>query len=373
MDTKPQVAVSWYADRAAFVLLYRDPATGLRKSRATGTANRIKARHLAKKWAAEIVAAQVAEKGPTAWADFIERYSREHLADLSDNGRRMAESCLRSFERTIKPKTVGEVNASAFSQYAAILRDQGLRADTVAKNLRTVRGALAWAASAGLRGPAPQTPRFPRSRPRTAPKSRPLTEDDIRRIVSSLGEIAGEGRASDWQFLAEGLAVSGLSLSDALRLRWTAGPDPWVDTSQPGRPAIRYPAEEPGDAPIAPQFLEFLDRVPPSGRVGYVFNPSGITGKRLRSLFEVSRVLSAAGKAAGVVVREKPEKFASASDLRETFAWTWAKHIPPPSLQRLMHLRRIESVLGFYPDPDDDLIHEQLRRFILRESIEAEE
>jgi integrase len=54
------------------------------------------------------------------------------------------------------------------------------------------------------------------------------------------------------------------------------------------------------------------------------------------------------GKAAGVIVVRKSNKFASAHDLRRTFGAKWAKVVMPAVLQQLMHHESIETTTKYY-------------------------
>ena len=81
-----------------------------------------------------------------------------------------------------------------------------------------------------------------------------------------------------------------------------------------GEPMVSVPAEsEKGHKdrllPIAPEFAEFLLCVPAKERSGYVFSPRAQSdhGQRL-TLDRVSRLISAMGKSAGIVVDKRSKK-----------------------------------------------------------------
>jgi integrase len=68
-------------------------------------------------------------------------------------------------------------------------------------------------------------------------------------------------------------------------------------------------------------------------------------------------VVSEIGELAGVKVRNDADgtvKFASAHDLRRSFATRWAPKVKPATLQLLMRHSNIETTLRYYVDQDAD-------------------
>jgi integrase len=125
---------------------------------------------------------------------------------------------------------------------------------------------------------------------------------------------------------------------------------------------LRIPAEmEKGNKdrllPLAPEFAEFLEAVPPVKRSGYVFNPKPLRadkqGCRLGQQ-QIERLITLAGKAAGIKVAERMKgdvvkvKHASAHDLRRSFGDRWASRVMPQVLMELMRHESIETTLRHY-------------------------
>ena len=99
---------------------------------------------------------------------------------------------------------------------------------------------------------------------------------------------------------------------------------------------------------MTPDFAEFILRTPASLRTGRVFKINGLyTGKPM-SEKRVSRVVSAIGKKANVVVEKAKNKFATAHDLRRAFGTRWATHVAPAVLQRLLRHASIDTTMRFY-------------------------
>ena len=106
---------------------------------------------------------------------------------------------------------------------------------------------------------------------------------------------------------------------------------------------------------IAPEFAILLQETPEKARTGTVFHLEGRRG-RYRD-WEVSKIVSKIGKAAGVKVYVNPKdpekvKYASAHDFRRAFGVRWAARLMPPQLVELMRHESIETTLRFYVGTD---------------------
>jgi hypothetical protein len=123
--------------------------------------------------------------------------------------------------------------------------------------------------------------------------------------------------------------------------------------------AANHPLSAPNAADrlllIAPEFALFLLETPEEARVGPVFRLDGRQG-RYRD-WEVSKIVSKIGKAAGVKVYGNPKdpekvKYASAHDFRRAFGVRWAARLMPAQLMELMRHESIETTLRFYVGTD---------------------
>ncbi len=104
--------------------------------------------------------------------------------------------------------------------------------------------------------------------------------------------------------------------------------------------------------PLVPEFCELLEAVPEGQRHGRVFRPMDRRGSNaLIGSDWVGTVMWRIGKAAGVRVAEgtrkgKPyTKYASAYDLRRSFATLWVSKVWPATLQKLMRHKSIRTTL----------------------------
>ncbi|NQU23571.1 MAG: site-specific integrase, partial [Candidatus Nealsonbacteria bacterium] len=165
--------------------------------------------------------------------------------------------------------------------------------------------------------------------------------------------------------------LSGLRLEESLAFSWDADAPISVDLS--GRfPRLRIDAAaEKGRRdrllPLTPDFAEWLLETPAAERRGRVFRLGNLrTGSALDSQ-QVSLIVSAIGKRAGIVVkrtkgkgRADKVKHASCHDLRRSFATRWAPKVKPATLQLLMRHSSIETTLGYYVELDADELAEEL-------------
>lgn len=172
--------------------------------------------------------------------------------------------------------------------------------------------------------------------------------------------------SSVWTNYIEGLWLSGLRLEESTIFSWDDDSPILADLSG-RRPRLRiYLEADKGNEdrllPMTPDFAEFLMAMPKSERKGRVFKINSLTTGNPMSLKRVSRVVSAIGEMAGIVVNTAEEKFASAHDLRRSFGTRWAGRVKPVTLQLLMRHKSIETTLKYYVEQDADEIADELWR-----------
>ena len=121
--------------------------------------------------------------------------------------------------------------------------------------------------------------------------------------------------------------------------------------------------------PLAIEFCEFLLAVPEADRHGRVFRPMARNGSDTPMGEDwVGKVISRIGKAAKVKVAEgnrkgKPHtKYATAHDLRRSFATRWVPKVMPATLQKLMRHKSIQTTLDYYAEVQSEAVGDELRR-----------
>jgi integrase len=187
--------------------------------------------------------------------------------------------------------------------------------------------------------------------------ARRAMNETARQKLDQLRSQSVEARVPVWGRLLTGLWLSGLRLGEALALSWDD--DAAVAVHLAGKyPKLRIWAEAEKAhtdrlLPITPDFAQFLLATPEADRRGLVFGICGRGGLPM-DVKAAGRVVSAIGKAAGVVVSKEAGKYASAHDLRRAFGTRWAKRVMPATLQKLMRHAAIETTLTHYVELNAD-------------------
>ncbi len=394
------VTVVEFSDRKHYQMQYRDPLSGLKKTRSTGVPrtgkkrDRNEAERIAGEWERELRDGRYKPASKVTWGEFRQRYEDEVLSGKADGTFAKVSSVFNSVEAVLHlsaESLLSKVSESRLSQYQAKLREAGRAEDTIRSNLAHIGAALRWAARIKIlrEAPAVEMP----SRVKAGGKSmkgRPITTEEYERMLAKVEEgLIASGKKPDkrekqrkrkysaeamaklrkaqreqaaaaapsWRHLLRGLWLSGLRLGEALELYWDRDDRLCVDLTG-RRPMLRIPAElEKGHKdrllPITPDFAEFLLATPEVERTGPVFDPrpGRDRGGRL-SLHRVSRVISAIGEKAGVKVDTDATtgkvKYSSAHDLRRAFGFRWSQRVMPAVLKELMRHDSIDTTMKYY-------------------------
>ncbi len=284
------------------------------------------------------------------------------------------------------------VDSRRISQFQAKLRESGLAEATIATYLRHLKAVLRWANSLGMLATVPN---FHMPKRTAKAKGRPIDEAEFNEMLAAvpqtvttiqanarkkLGKRLKEAQeqgsttadritqeladfdrrigemVASWQHLLRGLWLSGLRISEALRLSWTDDAEIMVDLSG-DHPMFRIQPESQKSnrfelLPITPDFAEFLFETPELLRTGHVFEPLAQRNHDMRARSDTtSKTIAAIGKKAGVQVgtttKGKP-KHASAHDLRRSFGHRWAGKVRPATLQALMRHSDISTTMTYY-------------------------
>ena len=216
---------------------------------------------------------------------------------------------------------------------------------------------LNWAKRQKLITVVPTFPKLSRARTRQLMRGRPINTEEFERMLMVTPSVVGAATAPGWEFLLQGLWWSGLRLTESLDLHWSDQNRLCVDfTSR--HPMFRIPAEkEKGNKdrllPMAPEFAEMLEQVPPEHRNGFVFDPRPrrrVQVGRLQSHFVGLRIRAIAKKAN--VATEQLDggkvRYCSAHDLRRSFGERWSYRVVPRVLKELMRHESIATTEKFY-------------------------
>lgn len=352
---------------------WRDPVTGRKRTRSTGTPLRREAERFAARLEEEINAEGTPRDSRLTWQQFVQRYDEEKLSGLAPRSRLKVLTALNAFERLIQPARVSVVGPVQVSQFASLLRKEKFgpknrkknrTESAVWSNMSCLRTALRWAHRHRLL-PAPVHVEMPKRPP--GMKGRPVTAEEFDRLLLAVDKVVPAAQSAAWKHLLRGLWWSGLRLGEALDLHWTD--DSRLCVIMSGRRPMLYirghaeKGRKNRQLPIAPEFAEMLTATPDAEREGYVF-----LGQRnpRPDLLSVSKLLSAIGEKAGV--RVSPRKHASAHDLRRAFGLRWALRVMPAVLQELMRHESIQTTMEFYVGRNAEVTADAVWQAVANES-----
>jgi len=336
-----------------WVIRYRDPATGAKRQKSTRTTNKRDAERILGKFRDDLLAGRYAPTSNLTWHRFRERYEAEVLPSLAVKTRLKVATILNAVETLVKPLRLRDLSADKLSVFQAKLREGGRSETTVLGYQAHLRSALAWAVEMGMLPSVPKIKKPERAKQSSVMKGRPISREEFERMLDKAADVVGADAAQSWKHYLEGLWWSGLRLSESLDLYWDDDGKLCAMIDR-GELLLRIPAElEKANKdrllPIAPEFAEFLLRTPEAERSGRVFKlkPKKVRGERMTA-DRVTRIVSAIGQAASVVVDKGRNRFATAHDLRRSFGERWAELVMPQVLMELMRHASINTTLRFY-------------------------
>jgi len=346
--------------RARFLqLVYREPRTGRKITRSSGTTNRRDAERAAARWEDELNSQQVSADGSIAFGHFVDLLDERHLKGLRPKTRTDYLGALELLERYCQPATLRDVTSELLTEFVGHMRSDSRdrSEETTRSRLAAIRASINWAVDAGLVPFCPRMPRMPRRRQSAGGmRGRPLSDSEFNLILDATPQIVGDTRAPAWQHSLNGLWLSGLRLGEAIELSWDRSDVIAVDLSGP-RPMFRIPpgSDKSGKGkllPITPDFSAMLDEA--TDRSGNVFHfPKERPGRAGGDPGEyASKTITKICRAAGVLTSEHPPRHASAHDLRRSFGARWSRRVMPQVLQLLMRHESIETTMKFYVGQD---------------------
>lgn len=361
------VRVTKHGKRRYFVMFYDCPHTGKRFSRSTRKTVRREAVKEAGKWQEQLEKGAYQPRSKLSWEAFQVRFELERMPSLAPKTQAAIDSALVHLVEHVangKPASLRlhAVDAQALSRLQAKLREKGLRETSIACHLRHIRMALVWAVKMKFIREVPdiEMPKLPKGSRQM--RGAPITAQQFQSMLDAVA-VVRPNDSEFWTYLMRGLWLSGLRLGEALSLSWDRNDLLSVDLTGK-HPRLRILAEGQKSRkdellPLVPDACAWLLETEPSDRYGKVFAvPRGENG-RPYSLDRVSKVITAIGKQAGVIVNSeegRKVKYASAHDLRRSFGNRWAPRVAPAVLQKLMRHASISTTMSFYVDLDADVL-----------------
>ena len=376
MSDEIRVSIASYGAGRCLMMTYKDPITGKKIAKTSGTTDRTQAERAAAVWQDELNSGRYQAPSRLTWADFRKRYESEKLAGLAPKTRETAGEALDYLEKIINPDRLTKLTATAMSRFQSELRKPrerirggkkiikpAMKDTTIARHLRHVRAALSWAVSMGLLPKVPEVHMPKRVKGQTLMRGRAIAGEEFDRMVAAVPKVQPDGAAA-WVHYLTGLWLSGLRLEESIALSWDQDAPFYADLTG-RRPSFRIYGEAQKSGrdevlPMTPDFAQFLAETPEAERVGPVFKLPALRNGQPKHPREIGRIVSVIGRMAGVVVNKADGKFASAHDLRRAFGTRWAKRVMPAVLRRLMRHASIGTTMGYYVDLDSADVADQL-------------
>jgi len=376
-----------------YQLRWIDPITGKTRTKTTKTNRRREAERQA---AAKEKDLRAGRSDDIEWDAFRKRYEDRYLVDQAKATGDIVATVFNRVELVLPGLVyLRDLNEAMLAHLQENMRGEGLSIVTIKTYLGHLRAALAWAVRQKILAEVPHIEMPRRKQGSRMAKGRPLCLEEFERMLAAVEKVATtiERRRNDsklsedqkrltneeksvvasWQYLLRGLWLSGLRLGEALQLSWEH--DAPISVRMGGKyPELKLKADgHKGNRdellPLSPEFCDFLLAVSESNRHGRVFRPMSRQTKSTAPMGVdwASKAISSIGKAAGIVVNRgtrkgKPHaKYASAHDLRRSFATRWAPKVMPATLQKLMRHKSIATTLNYYAAIESETVGDELR------------
>lgn len=355
-----KVYVVEFNDRATYQLQWIDPNTGRKKTKSSGIkrTGRQKERDAAAKAAGKLqeeLRAGSYVSGNISWEAFRERYESEVAKRLATTTALKVASVFQLVENCLHPAKLSQLTAERISYFQSTLRAAHRSEASIKSTLAHLKAALRWAEKMRMipKAPAIEMP----GKAADKMRGRPITGEEYDRILAAVPKVVEAADVPEWQRLVRGLWLSGLRISEALRLSWDDDKTLRVELGGK-RPMLHIPAgsDKSGKArllPITPDFAAMLQETPVGERRGRVFQTPGKyrqdAGKRVCAFGEAALVkvgertkVDAEGKAQTVT------RYAGCHDLRRSFGERWSARVMPQVLMELMRHESMQTTLTFY-------------------------
>jgi integrase len=385
--SKPHYQVQW-ADPEQI----RPDGTPKIHTRSTGVARRPgrrgreEAERFAERLQTELNANSGRLIGKVRWEDFRTRYEAEHACtpNLRQATVDQITSILDRFKKEMRPQYLVDVTAGTLSKYAQVLREVRLAEATIKKHLAHLIAGLKWACDiGGMIREVPRRPATPNARKSLGekPKGRSVAMEEFERWLKAVPQVKQcknkPDRVREICEIMQGLMWTGLRIEELMTLSWDSGADislEWHADAAP-RICINSPSAQKNNCsseiPVTPELKQMLEKVKRKQRHGFVFRANGKQG-RLTAAY-VGRLIAEAGELAGIKVgryeRTGKTKYATAHDLRRSFADFYKHRINMNDLRILMRHSAISTTQRYYVGVQTDELARKLQASDRREIL----
>ncbi|MEL6897286.1 MAG: tyrosine-type recombinase/integrase, partial [Planctomycetota bacterium] len=326
------------------------------------------------------------------WSKFVERFNGSFLEGMTKGGQGKPRTMVNRMTNYLNESGFGDIACSDINEDIILAiqeqeRAAGLAQMTVRTNMGALWAVLNWGAENNL------LPRLHRPRKRvrkkdrkqaSKAKGRSLTMEEIERMIDAINRNATHDPSHKQKCMRtvrkdsesaeiavraiHVMRLTGGRLDDVHCLRWDPSHDDHYIESLNGRtPAILYTPEQKSGVeqsiPLTPMAVQYLQSI--AADDGYVCRMTGRQGEH-STANRLGRIIANAGRAAGVVVKPNggrfgKTKFASAHDLRRTFASSMLDHLTLRDAQKMMRHASLETLITFYSDTLDEELATNIR------------
>lgn len=286
--------------------------------------------------------------------EFCIRYASEHLAGLSRKSRDLWGTAMAHIIEVVQPVCLDDVDSDALSRLQARWRKSGLSEATIGTYLATIAAALSWAHSVEILDSVPHIRRRKhRKGLGQLMRSRPVTHAEFEAMRIAVASVRPAKEVDAYRDVLDAMYLAGLRVGEVLSLSWDRGPmqlrlEPYPHFQIHGS---GHKSRRDVMLPLTPDFAVWAEAR--SVRQGAVIC---IPTHRADTL---SKRVSEFGKAANVVVNENG-KFASAHDLRRSFASRWEPRVSSETLRLLMRHSSIQTTHNYYVQQEAERVWESL-------------
>lgn len=373
--------------RKSLYLQYTNPQTGAKVRRSAKTDSKRTAERAAAVWEAEINDGRWSQTaGQVTWERVREEYEQFHLSGLAPKSVAKSIGLIAEFSRRMKPATIGDIDAPLLSRFVAVMRSTSIvstggrkldrkRSETTIRGyVVAVRAILNWAKRQGYVAAMPEIPRIQRARKTGSGrvmKGRATTDEELAKMIAAVPSIQVTGfvvannpkRIAEVQRFLMLLRLSGLRLEEAVDCWWDRPDRLHVVIGRDGRPYLSLHAgqqksQQDDLLPVTPELGTWLLATPLNQRTGRVAPVATKYGNVNPTL--ICRIITACGKAAGVVVNHQSGKYASAQDIRRQFATDCLRRFPPAVARTLCRHQDIATTMSYYEDLRPEAISDQV-------------
>ena len=309
-----------------------------------------------------------------SWSDFWSEINRDHLSYRSPSYAAKCKMMHRRLQRVIGRKNLRckEIDRPAILKVQAEMARSTVEPATVQSNMATLWAIVAWGQDHGFipEFARPRRRRGKREKQVSKSKGRSLSSGEIQRLVAAIPGCVKEFEPLEPFVTAVWVMLhTGMRLTEAWDFAWEPGPNRHylIDLDTYSASIEFADCQKSGISSVVPLTngaIAYFRSIDPRGE--WVCRTSGARGPH-KTPDRLGRVIAAAGRAAGIVVKtfEKPEgvkhKYASAHDLRRTFATNLQRDLTLTERRTLTRHADIQTLLNHYEDAPTPVLIAKLR------------